>query len=232
MSDINNDSVLAKFFEYNQLSPNDFYDKRLFPGLEVPARQKKLLEAISALEVEYIIIRQDITDAGSTWKISDQGIALHQSKLKPSAQNTIIEKRQSKPLITPIQKDHVLTFLVQNAELESISGCPVNPLLKDLEIGFEAFNAIMNQFQRLGFLKDLNISQSNVFFTLLVEAHDFNYRGGFVAQEEILKTQLEKLMYELEKLQKDLGPDYLEKTSKIAGIMAAIASVMPFIVKQ
>ena len=59
-------------------------------------------------------------------------------------------------------------------------------------------------------------------------AHDFYNHGGFIAQEEILKANIQKLDDELELLAKQLSPNLLDKASKISALGANILSVLTY----
>lgn len=54
------------------------------------------------------------------------------------------------------------------------------------------------------------------------KAMDLYRHGGFVAEEELLKANIDKLRLELESLSKQLEPKYTEKASYIAQIAGAI----------
>ena len=55
-----------------------------------------------------------------------------------------------------------------------------------------------------------------------MEAIDFHNRGGFVAQEELLKNNIEKLLKEIEQLK----PSFPEKAEKLATISNAILAAI------
>lgn len=57
-----------------------------------------------------------------------------------------------------------------------------------------------------------------------MEANDFLLRGGFVAQEELLETNINKLLLEIDNLKKQLGPDQLETVNKLSSIASAVFS--------
>ena len=127
-------------------------------------------------------------------------------------------------LITPALKDKVLSFICANCQLEKLSQAKTDLIIKELEIDFDAFNGIISQFQRFGFLSDLNLRISDLSFVLRIEAHDFWQKGGFVANEEIFKANIQKLGYEIDKLKNELGSQHLETVSKISSIASAIFS--------
>lgn len=126
--------------------------------------------------------------------------------------------------ISPQLKDKVLNYLCDECPLEQQVSDNTKNTLKELEISFDEFNAIMNQFQRYGILEDLNLRHNHCSFVLLTEAHDYVRQGGFTIQEEVFKGNIEKLMLEVENLKKEIAPDHLESINKISGIASAILS--------
>ena len=82
----------------------------------------------------------------------------------------------------------------------------------------------MIQFQRLGFIEHLNLRRSNIAFILRTDAHDYAQKGGFVAQEEVFKANIDKLLLEIDNLKKQLRPDQLDTANKISGIASALLS--------
>lgn len=127
-------------------------------------------------------------------------------------------------IITPALKDSVLFYLCANAKAEQLSQGTTSDTLKELDMDFDTFNAIMVQFERFGFVEDLNLRHSHIMFILRTDAHDYAQKGGFVAQEEVFKANVEKLMLEIDNLRKQLTPDQLETANKISTISAAIFS--------
>ncbi|RHU30980.1 hypothetical protein DXD68_04085 [Parabacteroides sp. TM07-1AC] len=56
--------------------------------------------------------------------------------------------------------------------------------------------------------------------------YDFFNHGGFTAQEEFLRANLEKLNLELLKLSKDIEPSKLETISSITAIASSVATTL------
>ena len=54
------------------------------------------------------------------------------------------------------------------------------------------------------------------------KAMDLYRHGGFIAEEEILKGNIEKLGLELDTLSKQLTPNHIEQASHLSQIAAAI----------
>ncbi|MCR2007991.1 MULTISPECIES: hypothetical protein [Bacteroides] len=132
-------------------------------------------------------------------------------------------------MITPKLKDCILSVLCsgeleyeclyhisKDAILESIPDkCTENELV-----------AILYQFKRMGLISDFANNSSTVNLCLLIEASDFLARGGFYAQEELLKANIEKLSKELDLLSKQLKPDMLEKANLISSIGNSIVAAL------
>jgi hypothetical protein len=133
-------------------------------------------------------------------------------------------------IITAAIKDKVLLYLCENCTPERASSAATT-ILKEIDIDFDTFNAIMHQFQRIGIIKELTIRKPYCFFILLTEAHDYASRGGFTAQEELIVGNVEKLILEVEHLKKQLLPDHLDSINKIAGISSALLSALSLIKK-
>lgn len=125
-------------------------------------------------------------------------------------------------IITPEIKDRILFFLVENSDVERLSQGNTKDILDELGVSFKTFNAVMNQFERFGFVSDLNLRESYSSFVLLVEAHDFKFKGGFVMREEIFEANFNKLFLEIESLKKQLDPSSLDKLSKISTIASTL----------
>lgn len=130
-------------------------------------------------------------------------------------------------LITPALKDKML------AEILSADSSRLKIDFKeyDEELGMSDDTAIMilRHFLEIGLLSKATFfsNPSGALLTVNVKAHDFWAHGGFTAQEEILKANIEKLDLQLQYLAKQLGPDYLDTASKISSIGSAILSALP-----
>lgn len=127
-------------------------------------------------------------------------------------------------IITPAVKDKVLFFLCENATPEQLSSANTTDILKELELGFGIFNAIMVQFQRFGLIEDLNLRRDFINFILLTDAYDYAQKGGFIDQEGIFKSNIEKLLLEVDNLKKQLSPNQLESANKISAVASSIFS--------
>jgi len=103
-------------------------------------------------------------------------------------------------MITPIIKDEVLKWLSLNLETETLCKIDLDDLLKTTNLTFDTLNSVLTYFQRIGFIEELNARRIAVFLILRVEANDFLLRGGFVEQEEILESNIKKLLLEINSL--------------------------------
>ncbi len=130
-------------------------------------------------------------------------------------------------MITYMTKDDVLKCLCENCTVENHLSLDTSVLLKTTQKDFDAVNAVLIYFQRIGFLKDLNSRHEVIYLTLLVEANDFYLRGGFVAQEELLQNNIRKLLLEIEQLK----PSFPEKVERITNIGNAILSAIGLFIK-
>ena len=125
-------------------------------------------------------------------------------------------------MITASTKDKILFYLCTEAKPEQISSGKTEDILEELRLDFDTFNAVMVQFQRFGFIEDLNLRCSDIHFILRTDANDYAQKGGFVVQEEIFSANLEKLQLEIENLKKQLGPNKLDTLSKISSIIQTL----------
>lgn len=85
---------------------------------------------------------------------------------------------------------------------------------------------ILDQFERLVFLRQQKYMGDVILVNLTIDAFDFVNRGGFLVQEELLKANIQKLGLEIDLLCKELSPNLLEKAHKISAIGASIASAI------
>ncbi len=82
--------------------------------------------------------------------------------------------------ITPILKDKILEYICQ-ADFERNIYIELKTILSELNIEFNDLQAILSQFERLGFISNLNLRRNVTTFFLIVhvDALDFKNRGGF-----------------------------------------------------
>ena len=119
--------------------------------------------------------------------------------------------------ISPASKDKVLNYLVAKWPLEEMIYQDTKNILVETGVDFATLKAILNQFERLGFLYQLGVGREHTCMILIIEAHDFAHKGGFILQEEVFKANIEKLGFEIDTLKEKLGPEHLETLNKISG---------------
>lgn len=127
-------------------------------------------------------------------------------------------------MITPLVKDDVLNALCEANSYDVLLSTSLNSLLEELNLNFNELYAILKQFERLGFISNLNIRRHSpeLYVAVHLEALDFKNRGGFFVQEETLKLSLEKLALEVEQLSKD----FPEKALTFSTIAANITTCL------
>lgn len=123
-------------------------------------------------------------------------------------------------IITPEIKDKVLVVLL-SADSSSLD---FDYRDSKIDYGIEPLyvKLILDQFQDLGLIKVTYMIGNRVRNHLSAKAMDLHRHGGFVGEEEILKSNLEKLGLELDTLSKNLMPNNIEKASKISQIASTI----------
>ena len=100
-------------------------------------------------------------------------------------------------------------------------------LFPDHEISNNEFRLILDQFVVDGLLKTLQLRTVGVYVAFpTANLFDFLNHGGFTAQEELLRANLEKLNLELLKLSKDLESSVLESANTITAIAGSVAMAL------
>ena len=118
-------------------------------------------------------------------------------------------------MITPELKDKVLNNLLShNDETYTFN---IIQLANELNCSSDTIRAILDYFNRLNLISATNYTiGGDVIISLNVEASDMALRGGFVAQEELIKKNFEKLLLELDSL-KSKFPKNIETITSIIG---------------
>ena len=126
-------------------------------------------------------------------------------------------------LITLQMKDLALEYLlssntleidIDNRSLYQYCGC------LPFQVGL-----ILEEFERLELLTR-ECTNDGTTVTISAKAYDLHAHGGFTAQEELLKANINKLGYEIEALSKELEPKHLEKANQLASIAMAVLSAL------
>ena len=133
-------------------------------------------------------------------------------------------------MINNIVKDRVLTALCNLQCFESMMFIDLKELLSETETTFDELQAILMQFQRLGFVSDVNMRHLSpqILIVIYLEALEFYQKGGFQMQDEILRLNLEKLKLEVEQLSKD----YPEKALTFSSILSNISTVLGLFISK
>lgn len=124
-------------------------------------------------------------------------------------------------MITPKIKDEVLNaiFRTTNDRVMNLSYSDICP---NREVPNFELEMIIDQFQTLGLVSNYKPLHGIHSFNVSAKLHDFRSHGGFHAQEEILKGNLEKLGYELEILARDANPSIVKKATELLQLSTAI----------
>lgn len=106
------------------------------------------------------------------------------------------------PIITPAIKDMLLNHFVDNNSIGQLIDLPRDQYL--LGISGDELESITKQFIKLGLLKDWGSSRDSITISVNVESHDFIGRGGFYGQEILFQKNVEKIIWEIEKLESNV----------------------------
>ena len=137
-----------------------------------------------------------------------------------------------KKVITSHVKDSVLLHLIKNYDVGQKRAVP-----SDLSVGGiegSTLVAILESFGRLNLITYEEFEAADetvVVLSLNVEAHDFYLQGGFYGHYELFQKNVEKLLWEVEKLERIDGPQQTQvgeirkKMADYVGIIASLASI-------
>ena len=133
-------------------------------------------------------------------------------------------------MINNIVKDRVLSSLCNLQCFESMIYIDLKELLSETDTTFNELQAILMQFQRLGFVSDVNMRHLSpqILIVVYLEALEFYQKGGFQMQDEILRLNLEKLKLEVEQISKD----YPEKALTFSSILSNISTVLGLFISK
>jgi hypothetical protein len=121
-------------------------------------------------------------------------------------------------MITLILKDKVLNYLIQNGPEISLENEEYETLF---EVDSDYIDMILEQMNNLGLIK-LRGFIGGAFVFLTANAYDFQRRGGYTGQEELIENNLKKLLLEIESLKPSLPNKVETITSIISGLSAAL----------
>ncbi len=127
-------------------------------------------------------------------------------------------------LITPELKDVVLrAILAENKEAFKLRYLDVFP---NKEISKGQFELILLQFKKMGLLEEARNDLGYFYISVIADIYDYFIHGGFIAQEELLRSNIQKLDYELTKLVKDINPGISDRIVKITGIVSSLTTAL------
>ena len=128
-------------------------------------------------------------------------------------------------LITPQIKDKILSDLISLDD--SFIDIEFDSICMQYEISSNQFEMVIKQFIEMGLFENKGgCIGGNILLSPTMKAYDFLSHGGFYAQEEILKANINKLGLELELLSKELEPNFIEKANNISSIVNNIISFL------
>ena len=130
-------------------------------------------------------------------------------------------------LITTQQKDQVLQKICGFADYD----CGFYLDYKEFpDINETSVNGIMRYFERIGFIRNFTyVKHMRVQFALNFEATDFLLKGGFEAQEEIFKANIDALSFQIDRLKPKLGDDAVTLLNLVANLTSAASSFWGFV---
>lgn len=129
-------------------------------------------------------------------------------------------------MITSLMKDRVLSDLVHRRPYSFSS----SEMSQRLHMSERDISLIMSYFQELGFVRLLAGAQpSGGRIEVLIPAMDFFREGGFEVQDRLIRTNVQKLLLEVDVLKKELSPKALEAAEKITAIGSSILSALRFL---
>lgn len=128
-------------------------------------------------------------------------------------------------MITPVLKDAILNFICDNCPLERLVSIDCKLFLKQIETTKEILNAVMKQFERMGFIEHYGSSIRELSFAVRIDAVDYKNRGGFLVQEQLYADSLLKLELDI----KQLSEQFPENANTFTTVLANIATVLSFI---
>ncbi len=125
--------------------------------------------------------------------------------------------------ITPFIKDKVLDYLIKETQEDRVYFIYTSDAINELGIDYHTLDAIFSFFNRINITNEASLNNATIKYYLnIAEAHQLKSENGFVGRDILSKAQFEKLLTELEVLQKELAPDRLDTVNKLAGTASAI----------
>lgn len=134
------------------------------------------------------------------------------------------------PLITTKIKDDTLQWLCHNVRPSRLTQIDIPGLLNITNVDSGTLRAILENFYEIGLIENListEEDEGDILLILKVTAHTFIQQGGFAVEDALTEANMQKILLELENLQKQIKgkPDQLETFNKISTIASSIAAV-------
>lgn len=126
-------------------------------------------------------------------------------------------------LITPAIKDQVLSSLISVNSIGITSN--LHEESKDLDLSPDVIESIYDYFEEIGLIT-LEKTYDSIEIKMKPKAFDLYIHGGFTAEEELLKANIQKLDHELRILSGKLSPNLLETSNNISSIASCIISAL------
>ena len=134
------------------------------------------------------------------------------------------------PLITTKIKDDTLKWLCHNVRPNQLTQIDLPSILNIANVDSDTIRAILEDFHEIGLIENLILTEEDegdILLILKVKAHTFIQRGGFAVEDVLTEANVQKILLELENLQKQIKgkPGQLETFNKISTIVSSIAAV-------
>lgn len=138
-------------------------------------------------------------------------------------------------LITSKTKDEVLNWLSDNVPLGETRPISFFSLSNETSIDIGTLKELIVYFDGRGLVKAEKYNQAKtiIFLKLTVDAHDLLRMGGFEVIDALTEANIQKLLYELDNLKRQMKPDQLDVFNKVAQIVSSIVTVVaPFVANK
>jgi replication initiation and membrane attachment protein DnaB len=131
-------------------------------------------------------------------------------------------------LITSRLKDDTLQWLCENVRPGQLNEFDLDALLSATGTDEETMDTVLEHFEEIGLIDKYNPARLGNMLILKVKAHDFYLQGGFTVMDVLTEANIQKILFDLESLKKQLKPDkpdQLETYNKVTSIISSIATV-------
>ena len=122
-------------------------------------------------------------------------------------------------------KDVLLAYILASGKERYV--IEYKEVFPDHEVEEFEFYLMLEQFQKMKLLESTKrMSGGASFIRISASIYDFFRHGGFAAQEELLRSNIEKLGYELDELSKSTDKSVLERVGRISQIAASVIKAL------